>query len=107
MLKRNLLSTTAFAPPSEITAAAPKPPKTQEQSAAAAVRQERLKVPRRAYSPDAFCVAYDLSIPFLYKLWSKGEGPARFKVGNKVLITCEAAERWRRAQQRKSKAASA
>lgn len=54
------------------------------------------------YSVAGFCEAYGLSVPMLYKLWTKGEGPAFMKVGVRTLISYEAADKWRRARERAS-----
>lgn len=53
-----------------------------------------------AYSVAAFCEAHGFSVPMLYKLWARGEGPAIMKVGVRTLISFEAADRWRRDRER-------
>ena len=55
---------------------------------------------RRAYSVHEFAKVYGFSVPMLYKLWSKGEGPAIMKVGVRTLISFEAADKWRRDRER-------
>jgi hypothetical protein len=47
-----------------------------------------------AYSIAEFCRRHGISIQLFYKL--KAQMPTTFKVGNRVLISREAAERWRR-----------
>lgn len=51
---------------------------------------------REAYSVDSFCDAYGIGRTLLYRLWSEGKGPRRMKVGERTLISREAAARWRR-----------
>ena len=58
---------------------------------------------RAAYSVHEFAKAYGFSVPMLYKLWAKGEGPAIMKVGVRTLISFEAADRWRRDRERVSR----
>jgi hypothetical protein len=53
-----------------------------------------------AYSVAEFCKAYGLSVPMLYKLWARGEGPTFMKVGVRTLISYEAADKWRRERER-------
>jgi hypothetical protein len=43
-----------------------------------------------------FCRAHRISVAFFYKLRSQGLTPAEMRVGNRVLISTEAAARWRR-----------
>ena len=50
---------------------------------------------RRAFTISEFAEAYRLSVWNLYALWRRGEGPARFRVGSRWLISDEAAEKWR------------
>jgi hypothetical protein len=117
MTKSHLLGSTApYAPPSEAGAAEAEAPETAaqpiyetEQSSTPAVsrkgRAHAARAPpmqRGAYSVAEFCEAYRLSIPLLYKLWSKGEGPALMKVGVRTLISFEAADKWRRDRERVS-----
>ena len=49
----------------------------------------------QAYSVQAFCKEYSISRSMLYALWRDGEGPAYFKVGNRRLISAQAADAWR------------
>jgi hypothetical protein len=53
-----------------------------------------------AYSVAEFCEAYGVSVPLLYKLWARGEGPDVMKVGVRTLISIQAADRWRRERER-------
>lgn len=48
------------------------------------------------YSIRLFCESHNISAASLYRLWSRGEGPARVKVGTRTMIPREAAEAWRR-----------
>jgi hypothetical protein len=48
-----------------------------------------------AFSVDAFCKAHQISRPFLYTLWNRGEGPEVMKLGSRTLIPAEAAAKWR------------
>ena len=48
------------------------------------------------YTVEEFCNAHRISRGTLYALWRENEGPKRFTVGNKILITAEDAARWRR-----------
>lgn len=50
---------------------------------------------RRAFTLSEFAEAYRISVWNLYALWRRGEGPARFRVGSRWLISHEAAEKWR------------
>ena len=49
-----------------------------------------------AYSIAAFCVAHGISESFYFKLREQGLGPREMRVGARVLISLESAERWRR-----------
>jgi hypothetical protein len=46
-----------------------------------------------------FCSRNRISLAFYYKLRAQGLGPREIRLGTKVLITKEAAEAWRRAQE--------
>jgi hypothetical protein len=61
-------------------------------------RQKRIRgpPPRTAFTVDEFADANGLSVALLYKLWKAGLGPERMRVGRRVLISAEAAARWRR-----------
>lgn len=43
-----------------------------------------------------FCTRHGISRALLYKLWKRGEGPTRLKIGRRTLITVEAAAEWRK-----------
>lgn len=49
-----------------------------------------------AYSINLFCIKHTISRAFFYKLCAEGAGPRLMRVGRKVLISREAAEKWRR-----------
>jgi predicted DNA-binding transcriptional regulator AlpA len=55
---------------------------------------------RDAYSVAEFCARYSISRASLYNAWSRGEGPARMRVGGRVLITKEAGTEWARQMER-------
>jgi len=48
-----------------------------------------------AYSISVFCARHGISERFYYKLKAEGRGPAEMQLGNRVLISREAATRWR------------
>ena len=58
--------------------------------------------PTAVYSRASFCKAHGLSESFYHKLKNEGLGPDELKLGSKVLITHEAAARWRAARERAS-----
>ena len=49
-----------------------------------------------AYDIDAFCEAHRISRSFFYKLIQAGKAPRLMRVGARVLISREAACKWRR-----------
>jgi hypothetical protein len=51
--------------------------------------------PRGAFTIDEFCSAHGFRPTLYYALRKDGEGPTEIRVGRRVLITVEAAERWR------------
>src|SRR5262245_49057300 len=52
-----------------------------------------------AMSIPEFCRRHDISPSFYWKLQSMGLGPATMTVGNRKLISIEAAAEWRRARE--------
>jgi hypothetical protein len=48
-----------------------------------------------AYSIRAFCHAHHISESFYFKLKTLGLGPREIRIGSRVLISQEAAARWR------------
>ena len=54
-----------------------------------------------AYSLAEFCRPHGISLQLYYKLAQQGLAPKTFYVGSRVLISKEAAARWRRARERK------
>jgi hypothetical protein len=48
---------------------------------------------RDAFSVEEFCARHGISVQLFYKL--KAQMPATFRVGTRVLISKEAAARWR------------
>lgn len=53
-----------------------------------------------AYSIAAFCRRHNISQSFYHKLRAQGLGPRTMQVGSRVLITKQAARRWRRERER-------
>lgn len=51
-------------------------------------------VPRAAYSIKEFCIAHRISEQMYFKLKRAGLGPREASVGNRILITLEAARDW-------------
>jgi hypothetical protein len=54
-----------------------------------------LDIERAAYTIAEFCAAHRISRSKLYELWASGNGPRFISVGNKRIITLEAAAGWR------------
>lgn len=52
-------------------------------------------IPKFAFSIDEFCRAHSLSRATLYNEWAAGRGPRKMKVGQRTLISLEAATDWR------------
>ena len=48
-----------------------------------------------AYSLSEFCQRHRISLQLFYKLVTQGQAPATFRVGTRVLVSREAAARWR------------
>jgi hypothetical protein len=48
-----------------------------------------------AYSIDEFCKRHRISVQLFYKLKPQGLAPATFNAGTRVLVSKEAAARWR------------
>jgi len=53
-------------------------------------------ISRAAFSINEFCRSHGFSRATFYNLIAAGEGPELLRVRNRVLITPEAAARWRR-----------
>jgi hypothetical protein len=51
--------------------------------------------PLDTYSIAQFCARHGISERFYFKLKAAGRGPAEMQLGNRVLISREAAARWR------------
>jgi hypothetical protein len=49
-----------------------------------------------AFGVEEFCRLHRISLQLYYKMRQKGLTPAEFRVGSRVLISRESAERWRR-----------
>jgi hypothetical protein len=72
----------------------PKPPTTNaysSQQRGLSVEHEQLD----AYSIPLFCARHGISERFYFKLKAAGRGPTEMRLGNRVLISREAALRWR------------
>ena len=52
------------------------------------------------YSVKEFCCQHGISRSLLYKLLQSGHGPRIIKAGKRTLIAHEAAEEWRRSNER-------
>ena len=63
------------------------------------------KLAPAAYSVREFCEVHGISVASFYNLQARGEGPDTMRVLGRVLITVEAAARWRKKRTRKSQAA--
>ena len=50
----------------------------------------------KAYSVTEFCRDHGISRGLFYNLMRDGLGPRTMKVGRRTLISCEAAQEWRR-----------
>ena len=59
----------------------------------------RAEVPLLAYSIRQFCKAHNISESFYYRLRAQGLGPRELRALDKVVISIEAAEAWRRARE--------
>jgi hypothetical protein len=55
---------------------------------------------RDLYSVTAFCIRHTISRDKFYELQSKGLAPDTIRIGNRQLITKEAAARWRKTLER-------
>lgn len=66
--------------------------RSKAENAAAAVAAS---IPRGAYSLDEFCASHNISMGLYRKLREQGLGPRETRVLRRVLITAEAAARWR------------
>jgi hypothetical protein len=59
----------------------------------------------QSYSIDTFCAAHNISKSRLYLMWQEGTGPDYFLVGQRRMVSKEAAARWR--QEREAAAIAA
>ena len=62
---------------------------TPERSWSTTVDENRI-----ALTIPEFCDRMGTSRSGLYRMWDRGEGPDRIKVGKRTLITVEAVRRW-------------
>jgi hypothetical protein len=51
--------------------------------------------PRAAYSIREFCEAHRISVRAYFKMKAEGWGPTEMRIGKRVVISLEAAARWR------------
>jgi hypothetical protein len=72
-------------------------PKSGPKSRSGKLKAERRrqKIPPAAYSIPTFCVAHGISESFYYAFRKDGLGPTEMRVGDRILISAEAAARWR------------
>jgi hypothetical protein len=63
--------------------------------------------PPACYSIASFCAAHHLSESMYFKMRAEGWAPAEMRVGSRVLITFEAAARWRAEREAAAAAAPA
>ena len=68
----------------------PRPPRPETDGS-----QQRTSEQLDAYSIALFCARHGISERFYFKLKAAGRGPAEMQLGNRVLISREAAARWR------------
>jgi predicted DNA-binding transcriptional regulator AlpA len=54
-------------------------------------------IPVAAYTVKEFCARYRVSPATYYRLQAAGNGPRQHRIGTRVLISVEAAERWQKA----------
>jgi hypothetical protein len=53
-----------------------------------------------AFSIASFCERHDISVAHYYRLRCEGKTPAEMKLGSRILISKEAAAKWRRERER-------
>jgi hypothetical protein len=51
--------------------------------------------PTAVFSIKSFCLAHGISESFYFELRNQGQGPREMRLGTRVFITFESAERWR------------
>jgi hypothetical protein len=56
--------------------------------------------PVDAFSVATFCARHDISVAHFYRMRAEGRTPAEMRLGGRVLISKEAAQRWRRERER-------
>jgi hypothetical protein len=56
-------------------------------------------IPVAALTIKEFCAAYRVSPAVYYRLQADGAGPLEHRVGRRVLISTEAAQRWQKARE--------
>lgn len=49
---------------------------------------------KQAYTVKEFCAAFGIGKTVLYELWQEGNGPKKFKVKKRILISRSAAKQW-------------
>jgi hypothetical protein len=59
----------------------------------------------QSYNVDGFCAAHSISKSALHLMWQEGTGPDVFYVGQRRMVSKEAAARWR--QEREAAAVAA
>jgi hypothetical protein len=58
-----------------------------------------INCPPACYDVDGFCDTHNISRSSLYNMWKAGTGPDVIRIGKKILISTEAAARWRAARE--------
>jgi len=64
------------------------------------MKAKPVREPTAVYSIKSFCIAHGISEGFYFKLRQQGCGPAEVRLGTRVFITFESADRWRRRHER-------
>lgn len=62
----------------------------------------RAPVALAALSVDGFCAAFGISRALFYIIRRQGRGPKLMKIGNRTLVSIEAADVWRRSVEAKT-----
>ena len=64
------------------------------------VTGRKIPEPTEAFSIASFCARHDISVAHYYRMRAEGKTPVEMKVGGRVLISKEAAAKWRRERER-------
>jgi hypothetical protein len=63
--------------------------------AAVPTKESRPPADSLAFTIEEFAAAYRLSRATIYNMWRDGVGPAKMRVRGRVIISRDAAEKWR------------